>query len=472
MSIKIKCTSDDILLASASDKLGTTTTSSDTNITVACGSYPGKVRYLRSPYGKKSFINSIALSIMWDKGNEQVEQQVMVMVKNKKILNVVWEYNNTVINENSGWTSIPSGGTITVNVDYGTSTSSHSGISNLALYQYYVSKKGTVWNGNGTVATSNNSVGSWSNPGKARHAATSTHFTGTQYYYKDFTFTPPSIAPNYYIIIAYKGWKDGVGHIRILEGDANSFQDQTVYWDDGWGKYIRYSFYAIYSDGTAPGISTDATIAANNRKGTGRGTATATAMWIQFAAPPTLYEIHWYRQNKSTHLIDGNRINLSTRAVNGTKIIIPAWEGYDDNYLPNNKEGYSFDGWYTKEGTGSWSTSTYTNNEVSATGVEGKSLYFALKLKINTYTITYNDTATTTSNITKDYNTTLTINPYGNLESGTVTHTKPDGSGTYTGTGSYSITVTKNMTIAIPTCTSGWIFIGWTVSGNTITAKW
>lgn len=495
MGLTITCTNGFKLFASASDALGTTTSDSSGNstITVACGSYSPKVRYLTTPTGNKRFPNSIAIEIKWN-NNDTLHQEVFVMVDNKKINSVTWKQGNTTITQSSGWTDLSTSSTLFVTIGQENSTTPHSGITNLALYQYYVSKKGYTWNGDGNVVTSNASVGSWNTPGKARHRATSTagNFTD-KYFDKEFSFTPPSEKPNYYIMVAYKGWKAGIGHIMILEGKANSLIDKNAYWDGGWHEYIRYSFYAVYNDGVAPSLSSDATIADKNRTGTSqtttaynRDTATATAMWVKFDNPPTLYDIGWYRTfgtNAITPLVDGNKQALLYKAVKDTKIIIPEWD-YPNNYnsqhstSPESEASYHFKGWYYKQGDPSpalsaWS-GTATSPTISKMKVPATTINFRLSLEINSYNIIYNSSVEEIKTVERGYGTSLKIDPFGNLPTGTAKHKDPITGSNHncSNNNGYTITVIQNLTIENPTTTEDYTFIGWTLDSNTLTAKW
>lgn len=455
------------LYASASSVLHTAVSGAGTQrITVTSdNSSSAKVRYLTTNIGDHRYSNSIALEIKWNNGSRQ---EIILAVPNGTISSIVWRYNNRTITTSGDYVSIASNGTITVTANINTSTDpDHGKLSCLTLYGYYVSKKGTVYNGNGTVLNSNSTVGSWNNPGQARHTATSAAAPWTnQYFWKDFDFIPPRDLPNYYIMIAYKGWLKGIGHINIIDRQANSFQDKSDYWDGGYQKYIRYSFYAVYSDGVVPGMSSDADRAEGMRNGSNRSIADSHAIWVRFMPPPTLYEISWVKySNTNTYLKDGDNKDLKNRMVANTKIKIPNWQMNSNNWTQSKEH---FKTWHRKSGS-SWPT--ITESTIENTKVTGN-LTFALELEANKYKITYKN-ASTGSNTTSGeitHGTTITINPRGNLPSSySVSHIDPSG-GVHSA--QYSFSLTGNITLQPPTTPANYTFDGWTVNGNTYKAVW
>lgn len=483
------------LCASASDVLGTHTNNSEgaTSITISCDSTnTAYARYLASPQTNYQATNSIVLEILWGTPNSQkARQEVVIMVPSQKITSVKWKIGNTSLSKTTSWTSVGSSN-ITVEVSISTDeTSTHGTLSNLALYGYYVSTLGKGYLGGGQVSETNTKMGSWNSPGKARHRATSANGGWTnQYYAKDFSFTPPSDIPLYYIMIAYKGWKLGIGHIMILEGSANTLHCESSYWDGGYNAYIRYSFYGVYEDGTSPSISADyaeSERARNNNTSyqntVWRNKARKYAMWIQYNTPVALYDVTWYRwkgsasaTNSNYILRDSNNYPLQLKVANNVAMRVP-----QVNYSQKNGDIVIFDAtsekfsgkWYQKTGSGNWGTTQLTNAQVEAIKMNGSSLSFAAIIEPKTYTITYKDKDTkATKTFTVNHGTTLTINPYGNLGGGTATHKYPHQSGSYTGTGSYTVTVTKDLEIEDPTSSLGWRFIGWIRDGNTLTAYW
>lgn len=522
MDITIKSLDNIKLCASTSSYSGTGTNNDagGTTITISYDSTKAWVHYLQTPSTKKSFENSIAIAFRWGENSEKaVNQEVILMVEKqagKRIKSIIWKVNNTVFNEDSAWIQVGSNSTITAKVNYEntTGTNNHGTITNLQLYGYYVSKVGYTYLGGGSVLTPNKKVGSWNVPGKAYHRETSNypgHSWSGVYYYKDFNFTPPEELPNYYIMIAYKGYKQGIGHIQIVESGTNNFhQDQNSYYNGGyadWGVVnyrCRYSFYSIYSDEVVPSIGTDynyAEIERNNQTVTERNQVVVSrqiaqpyAMWIQFDNPNlTLYNIKWYRwkgsatateekyQGKEKYLLlDSNKQQLALKRVKDSKLTVPNVFGYSHYYTYSddtvieifNATSERHTGkWYQK--TSSWNTSSpKTNSQVEDISVTSD-LSFAAIIEPKTYNITYKDKdIKATKTFTVNHGTTLTINPYGNLGGGTATHKYPHQDGSYTGTGSYNVTVTKHLEVEDPTSSLGWRFIGWIRNGNTLTAYW
>lgn len=489
------------LCASASDEMGTTTNDSSgtaTSITVACGGYSAKVRYLTTPSSDTRFKNSIAIEIQW--GNGAADQEVIVMVPQMTITSVVWKVGNTTFDENSDWVSVPTNATVSIKINGNSNSNSHATISNLSLYGYYVSTLGKGYLGYNQVIESLTTMGSWKDPGKARHRYTSANGGWTaQYYFKDFAFTPAANdAPNYYIMIAYKGWKQGIGHIAILEGGDTLLQDKNGYWDDGYGKYIRYSFYGIYDDGTSPGIKEDYAESERARKNqttngiTWRNQAKKYAMWVQFAEPIALYDLTWYRWRSPSPaendiLVDSNKQQLKLKVAKGTAMRVPNVEGINYKLVYENHEIYDpakehFTGnWYQKTGTGSWGTTEKTKAQVSAITMGTLPLAFAGIVVANTYRINYNkhreNSTPISDNYTLTYGDKLTINPYGNLPNGSALHKNPvtGSSESYTASNpSYQVTITSDLNITDPEASNGYVFKGWTKSsdGKTLTANW
>lgn len=472
MEIKIKSEDGYKLYASASDILHTATSSKTgaVELTISSdNSTTAQVRYLTTPSSNKRFDNSVAIEIKWQNGNRQ---EVILAVPAGKINSIVWRYGTQTITTSASYVTVANKGLITVKANIsGTSNVSHGKLSYLSLYGYYVSKQGYIYEGNGVVTNSDPKVGSWNYPGKARHRATSAANYGNwlnKPFFKDFDFTPPTDQPNYYIMMAYKGWMAGVGHIDVLEGGENHFQDISSYWDAGYKEKIRYSFYAVYSDAVIPGIDGDAARANSMRTGTNRDEADTHAMWVQFVPPPDLYDISWVRNsNKSIYLKDGNNRDLKYCAVNKTAIRTPNWEINDANW-DRTKE--HFKAWHVKEGSsGSWSAGVAS---VEGKKVNGKSLSFALELESNTYKITYNDD----TGATKEYpniphGTQITIKPQGNLPQTVVKHIDPSRT-LHENVSSYPYNVTSSFILNSPTTTLDWTFVGWSRSGNTFTAVW
>lgn len=486
MAFTIECTSGYKLCASTSSIYGTKVDYSNdehTKIKVSCDTQSsGRVVYLPDSNNVK-FPNSIAIKIYWGSSGTSLPQEVFVMVPAGKITGVTWKVGSTTFNQNSNPVSVSNNGNVTVQVTIDTSIASdHNPISNLSLYQYYVSKKGLGYKGNGQVVESDTTVGSIKNPGKAlHHGGTSNHWSGNKgstSFYKSFVFTPPSSKPNYYLMIAYKGWyANQIGHIQILDKKANSLIDKSAYWDDGWGKYIRYSFYAVYSDGVVPGFEDDYDDAQYDRTHTNNNKAVEYAMWVQFADPGNLVDVSWHKWKSSSSqpiLKDGNGQDLIYKIKSGNYVsTIPNFD-FPSNYNNNDTASENFTGNWYKKTTGGWSSSTITSATVEATKATATTTSFAAVFETAKYKITYKGSNGSSANFTVDYNTTLTINPFGNLPNGkSATHTKPTG-GSFTATysdQSYTVAVKSDLTVADPVCSS-YVFEGWTKSGNTLTAKW
>ena len=466
-----------------------------------------KVRYLTT-LNNNTFANSIVIEFKWN--DTDAHQEVVLMVPDKVIDKIVWTNGTTEFNENSGWQDISSGGTVSVSITFNESgaVSSHSPATNLTLYGYYVSKLGYKWLGDGRVEDSENKVGSWNYPGKARHRATSTispdYVWSNQKYYKDFTFTQPDEIPNYYIMIAYKGYMAGIGHILIIE-PSNIFQDQHSYYNNGpvdWQERfrLRYTLYAVYDDGTSPGIKEDQKRANNERTNdNNKSDAYSYAMWVKFQNQEIdTYDLTWYRWNGSAEattdayiLLDSGKRPLQLSIAEGVKIEPPNVWGYTHQRKGSetiifNKDTESFSGyWYRRNGNSgsNWGTTRLSNDTVKQITMGTQALSFAAIVEPKQRNITYNkhnnNSDPTEVTYTLPHGTNLTINPYGNLgEIGgsQAEHIRPDNGAQFVATASrssYSVTVTKDMKIKDPTA-DGYKFIGWDKSddGKTLTAVW
>lgn len=468
------------LYASASSLLNTEVSGNGTSTLTLTKSdaSSAKIRYLTTYVTKKRFRNSIAVEINWVGTTTNARQEVILGVSNKRINSVEWKYGTTIIDENNeSGISVPNGGIVTVSVSLGSDGVNHGNISYLSLYGYYVSKQGTVYLGNKQVQTPDSKVGSWNSPGKAypREERPDT-WTGKKYYEKDFDFFPPTDPPNYYIMIAYKGWMAGIGHIDVLEGDNNNyFKDISQYGgysSSSWNatdRLIRYTFYAVYSDAVIPSIPEDASKAEGIRTGANsRNVADAYAMWVKFTAPPDLYWVYWYKSDRNTFLKDGANKDLKYKRANGTGIRTPDWTVNSFNW---DKASQELDYWSKRIGSGSWTNNV--GNSVEGTKINGNSLSFALNLKTKKYTIEYTDSNT---GATKEYpniphGTQITIKPQGNLPQTVVKHIDPSRT-LHENVSSYPYNVTSSFILNSPTTTLDWTFVGWSRSGNTFTAVW
>ena len=467
------------LYASSSSIMHTAVSNSGTGTikVYSDNSSSAKIRYLSTPIYGRRYPNSIAIEILWSNG---ARQEVILGVSGGLIREIKWTYGTTTLGTGAGYVSISNGGTVkvTTTID-GSATPSHGKISYLSLYGYYVSTKGYGYNGDG-VSTTNSLVGSWDVPGKAypreSDAGANPPFSNKPYK-KDFAFNPPTQNPHYYIMIAYKGYMQGIGHIDIFEGDSTEFQDTSSYgsgasgsWS-AWGRYLRYSFYAVYSDGVVPGIKEDAAKVSRMVDGSNHNVADYHAMWVKFDTPETLYDLSWIKWPASpvVYLKDGSDRELKLKSAKNVKVRVPAWQVNPANY----NSDYEFKEWHKRVGSGSW-TGGLTDADVNNTKVTD-TLTFALEMKIKTYTIKYNDTAThQTTYPNVQTGVTVKIDPFGNLPSGQTASHKHPISGTvnnYTNNNGYSITVNQDFIIDNPTAT-GYTFTGWTLSNNVFKANW
>lgn len=467
------------LYASSSSIMDTAVSDSGTGLikVYSNNSTWAKIRYLTNPVTKRRFLNSIAIEILWSNG---ARQEVILGVSGGLIREIKWVYGTTTLGTGASYVNINNGGTVSVTASIdGNATPSHGKISYLSLYGYYVSKKGYGYNGDG-VSDPNPQVGSWDKPGKAypreSDAGANPPFSNKPYK-KDFAFNPPTKNPNYYIMIAYKGYMQGIGHIDIFEGDSTEFQDTSSYgsgasgsWS-AWGRYLRYSFYAVYDDGVVPGIKEDAAKVVRMVNNQLHSEADYNAMWVKFDTPETLYDLSWIKWPASpvVYLKDGSDRELKLKSAKNVKVRVPAWQVNPANY----NSDYEFKEWHKKVGGNGW-TGGLTDADVNNTKVTD-TLTFALEMKIKTYTIKYNDTAThQTTYPNVQTGVTIRIDPFGNLPSGqTARHKNPiTGTvGSYTNNNGYPIIVTQDFTIDNPTAT-GYTFTGWTLSNNLFKANW
>lgn len=437
------------LCASSSSILGTEVSNNYTKkITISHGSDSAYIRFLRTPAGN-TYPNSIILEIRWGSSTGK-KQEVVLMIPDKNVSTIVWSKDDTKIDN----TFKKITGTLKVKVNGTDSTNSYNAITKLTLFQYYISK---------TSPTSR--TGSYNSPGKAYHAATSSHWTGTKRHARSLTFIPPSgsVKPNYYVVIAYKSWQaladGGIGQMFILDGTATSLLDKSEYWDGAWGKLLRYTVYAVYSNGIKPSFKDDAQLSQNESFNSGsRNNVYPYMLWVKFMEPDgSLVQERWYNRDTGRLLLDNTKqTDLEYSVISGTKVIVPDYSANYDAAAQEVKD------WRIKKRTAtSWGSTSYTDASLANYTINSDT-DFGVSFKNRKFLVHYDDSSSGgEKTFEREYGQKVKIDPNG---------------GIWRDSSSTSTIEIKKETYIEPATRTDYVFLGWkrTTSGEYIvlTAQW
>lgn len=462
-TLKIYCTnSNDVCYASTSAIMGTAASSNGTRtVTLSCTSSgvsmkPMRISYLPDPNGVR-YANSMALLVEWWNPNSNTYycNQEVIFAPSTASKGAKWTdhaSSSRVLDQNTVWSDQPT------QIDVvASSTGSTSGatVTKATLNDYYISGVGTS---NGTSSTS---MGSYNNPAiwysryeNATSASDSTQ-VGTPKYYRKLSWTKPSSGtPLYYVIVYWKGYSTSdvrngeLSEVVIANGNATSVLLTSNYWQAGFGKYLKLTVHAVYSDGINPQFSTAKAGAGNGvTYGMGQSTVETWALWWRMYYPPASYNIKFYEKDKSTLLVDSNGSAYDYYIPNGAAISAPADIRISGD---DNSDSYNITGWYKKTGTGAWGTSAITS--LGSMGTQA--LSFAQVISKKTYTITYTNTSGSTATATINHGDAIIIDNAN-------------------GSAATTRRITANYTIQAPT-KSGYKFKGYLYdsSSHTFEATW
>lgn len=402
-SIVIKAAnSDDKIYASTSGIMGTAAANNGTNqVTISCsGKSPTKVEILPDASGNK-LNNSFAILVTW---GSETPQEVVFGCSDTSVNGANWITSKGVTLTSTTDDTNPA--SITVS-RYNTTGTRGNTVTKVTLNDYWIANTGYS---NGTV---DRTVGSSNNPGIWYWHSTNYGGITTAQLTRKISWTKPVNGdPLYYVIMYWKGYSAGderssdkLGQVLVASGSATSITDPGG-WFQGLheGYQIKIVVHAVYAGGPNPTFSSgeeNAYSTANT--GLGKSAIEDYALWWKWGAPPTLRNIKFYEQNKTTILKDNNNADYDYYAPVGSVIEAPTEikiNGVDQS------EAYNLNGWYKKEGSGSWGTSVLTN-----LGTVGSSdLSFAQKITKRTYKVNYNSTATALSYKTFEHGDVIKIN--------------------------------------------------------------
>ena len=345
----------------------------------------------------------------------------------------MWTDQPTQIDVTSSSTGSTSGGTVT----------------RLTLNDWYIAGVGT------SNGTSDTTVGSYNNPANWYMRGDGSHGVPAPRYYRKLSWTKPSTGtPLYYVINMWKGYATNddraaaLAEVIIASGTATSILNTSNYWNDGWGKYIKYTVHAVYSDGVNPTFTTAQAQARNGvTYGMGNSSIETWGIWWRLYTPPTSYELKFYQQNKSTLLTDSAGAEYDYYVPQNAKIVAPSDIRSGSTDL---SESYNITGWYKKEGTGSWGTSALTNLGSMGT----TTLSFAQVIAKKTYTITYKNINLSTATVSIEHGDSIIIDNAN-------------------GTSNTTRVIKADYTVSDPTKT-GYKFMGYLYdsSSHTFSATW
>lgn len=484
------------------------------------------IEYLIDNKNKKH-LNSLVVHInYYNSSNTRIAvQEVVAMASNKQIISVIWKVDNTTFNENSQAINCTNK-TVTVVIDYGTSVNQHNTIKYLTSFNYYVSKHGyktsaSIPNNQTNLGSYNNKINVFHNQNEIQYSSTFTkgwkateldkvipnkysswNNNGQTFYRLDdnvyptnFTFVPPTKngnieKPNYYIVIAYKNYTTGIGHMQVVDGESNTFSYKTNYWtysnssgtwkSGGW-QYggLRYTVYAIYNDGVAPGFEDDFQKGYYNSS-IFPNVADEFAQHVYFDYPQKrLVTVYWYNYDTNPKKLfkDGTNQDLIYSAVYNTSASSFEIPDVSGQYNLRQKR---IKGYYIGTSITSWDTTLRQANYITGQNIiPNRDLYFGITFENISYTITYKSQSNNNESISLFYDNILTINPVGNATtlypSATVQHLNPKTSNYETS--QYTINpIEDNYKIDDPSPTNGsnnvLVFEYWEKNGNTLIAHW
>ena len=412
--------SNDVLFASTSGVLGTEASGNGSNsVTVYCNyggvsRRPSKVELLPTPDGTK-FPNSFAIRVVYD---GYAVQEIAFGCADNSVNGANWVTSTGVTLTPSADDVAPA--RITVS-RYNTSGTKGTTVTKVTLNDYWVANYG-LSPALADESLKNTTVGSYTNPATWYwHYNMVPQGTDPETYEKTvnkaqlsrtISWTKPSSGTVlYYVIMLWKGYstsdeRGDLGSMLIADGGATSIVDDTSWWGGTHkGYFIKYTVHAVYAGGPNPSFKTGTDSASSSSStGLGKSQVEDWAIWWQWATNvPTIRNIKFYENDKTTLLKDSNGIEYDYYAPEGSLIKAPAdirINGVDYT------ESYKINGWYKKVGSGSWGTTLLTN--LGTVGTSDLSFYQSVEPK--TCIVTYYNTESTTTTRTFGYGTVITIN--------------------------------------------------------------
>lgn len=382
--------SNDKLYASTSSILKTHCNNNGTNsISIYCDDTSTcRVEFLPDADGKK-YNNSFAILIKWSSG---ADQQVVFGCSDSSVNGANWVAGTTTLTANN---YVNSPASVTVS-RYNTSGSKGGTVTRTTLNNYWIANFGL------SPAIADDSqidrtVGSYNNPAtwywntgslsggdtSANRAKIARHVSWTK---------PSTGTPLYYVAMLWKGYSldldynADLGSVKVISGKATSFIDQSNWWDENHGGYfMKITVHAIYTGGPNPTFAAAQNSAKSSAStGMGKSAVEDWGIWWKWQVPSiNIRNIRFYEQNKSTLLTDSTDTEYDYYAPVGSRVAYP--EDIKINRVDQSKD-YRLDGYYKKEGSGSWGTTVLTN-----LGTVGSSdLSFAQKLSLKEVVITFN----------------------------------------------------------------------------------
>lgn len=449
---------DDKVYASTSSIMGTSAYQNGTKaVRINCthnGSVlaPTKVEILPEADGQSKNANSFAIRVKWGSGD--IYQEIVLGCSDSSINGANWVTSHGVTLSPTTNDTNPSSITVSrYNIEGGKGST----VTGVTLNDYWIANQGY------TSGVSDTSVGSWNTPAvwywHLKNLGDDTPDTAENRakIARKISWTPPENGtPLYYVIMYWKGYytwdereDDKLGYVAVVNGSATSMTDSSGWFSGNYsGAEMKIVVHAVYAGGPNPTFFEGETNSYSDAAtGMGKSAIEDYAIWWQWGTPPSLYNIKFYEQDKSTILIDSSGNEYNYYAPTNANIVAPTEikiNGVDQT------EAYILNGWYKKVGTGSWGTTILTN--LGAVGTS--SLSFAQAITKRTYRVVYNTTATATSSQTFEHGTTIYINNDN-------------------GTSTVTYVVKQNYTIPIPSKTD-YVFNGFTYNSSTktFTAQW
>ena len=190
-----------------------------------------------------------------------------------------------------------------------------------------------------------------------------------------------------YLVIEWKGWSSATpiylsaGAMQFVAPETTAFTLDSQWWSGAEGTWLKHTVFTVYDKGIYPAISTvnDATNGDNVTE-RNKDTIKPYSIYAKFGTPPTLYTVSFYDDSGNYIKVENKDYTYTT--VSGAKVVAPT----GSSWIPT---GYKLDGWYRKDGSGSWGTTLLSTAEVNNISVNSSDISFKAKFSLNVFTVTW-----------------------------------------------------------------------------------